>query len=77
MEAARSSEMLISYYSATRCHNPEDLDLNHYHHENINPASDWKSSESFDVHRKKGTKNDNLDSKIYYWLFLTFHSVHV
>jgi hypothetical protein len=27
VEAARSSEMLISYRNATRGHNPEDLEL--------------------------------------------------
>jgi hypothetical protein len=28
MEAARFSEMLLSYHNITRCHNPEELDLN-------------------------------------------------
>jgi hypothetical protein len=31
MEAAWSSETLISYHNTIRRHNPEDLDLKHHH----------------------------------------------
>jgi len=30
MEAARTSETLVSYYSTTRRYNPEHLDLTHF-----------------------------------------------
>jgi hypothetical protein len=33
--AIRSSETLVSYCNITWCHNPEDLDLNLHHHENL------------------------------------------
>jgi hypothetical protein len=34
MEAARSSEMLVSYHNTTWHHNPEEFDLNLHCHEN-------------------------------------------
>jgi hypothetical protein len=35
MEAARSSETLVSYHITTWRHNPEDLDLNLHRRENL------------------------------------------
>jgi hypothetical protein len=35
MEVARSSEMFVSYHNTTRCHSPEDLDLNLHRPENL------------------------------------------
>jgi hypothetical protein len=35
MEAAKLSEMLVSYHNAARRHKPEDLDLNLQLHENL------------------------------------------
>jgi hypothetical protein len=35
MEEGRFSEMLLSYCGTTQHHNPEDLDLNLCHHENL------------------------------------------
>jgi hypothetical protein len=34
-EAAKSSEVLVSYHNAALRHNPEDLDLNLHRRENL------------------------------------------
>jgi len=39
MDAARSSEKLVSYHIATRCQNPEVRDLNLHHRENLKSLS--------------------------------------
>jgi len=35
MEAARSSQTLVSYYDTTRRHNSEDLNMKYYRRENV------------------------------------------
>jgi hypothetical protein len=35
MEEAWPSEMLVSNFNTTWCHDPEDLNLNRHHHENL------------------------------------------
>jgi len=35
MEAAWTSETLVTYHKTTRRHSPEELDLKHRHHESL------------------------------------------
>jgi hypothetical protein len=46
MEAARSSETLVSYRGTTQPHNPGDLDVNLHRRENLKPRSIDRSSSS-------------------------------
>jgi hypothetical protein len=44
MEAARTSEMLVSFYQTTRRYNPEDSHLLTHHRENLKSYLAFKES---------------------------------
>jgi len=39
MEAAKSSEMVVSYHITTQCHSPQDLELSNLYSVHISPDS--------------------------------------